>query len=244
MTWSLALTATAAGCAHTVQVELPPAPAVALQTEVVSVVAVDRTCRDVANALVEHLAITPGITVDPQAPVQLHVYACEAWLGVPEVDLRQEVDEGGNTRESREVSLDGRSHAVVDVVAKDQVAAHLIGVGRHQVVANAAGGETLPVRRRVERALIEAVALDLTEQVRPAPRIASRRVYPNAAADSHQGLMTQAVRAELDGDVARAHELALLAHETQPTSRSEAYIAELQRLVHLDNPVESAYDRR
>jgi hypothetical protein len=214
---------------HRVQVEVPAAPSLELGTSSVAVVAVDRACEEVANALVAELAELDGIHVDPAAPLQLHVYGCTARLGVPLVDVRQQADRAGNTTETRRVFVEGRSQAAVDVVSDGVVVARLVGAGRRTLVADTAA--QLAERRGMARDLVLRVAIDLADQVRPVPRLAVRRTYPNAPAPSAAGLLDAAVQAELAGDLGKARELALAAHHERPGPRTETYLAELERRV-------------
>lgn len=219
----------AVGCAgHRVHVELPAAPAVELAADAVAIVAADRECRDVANALVDELARVGALTVDPTAPTRLYVYGCTQAVAAPVVDVRLEDDASGRRSESREILVDGRAQAAVDVVRQGDVVARLVGAGRHTASGDLASSPG--IERAMARNLPERVAVDLVDQIRPVPRLAVRRVYPNAAEGTAADLLDRAVAAELAGDLPAARDLALAALRERPTARAEAYLRELERL--------------
>ena len=83
--------------------------------------------------------------------------------------------------------------------------------------------------RGLSQQLQEMVVSDLLEQVRPIPRIAERRIFPNAQPKSQKALLTEAVAAEIRGDLPRAIELAVAAQKTAPNARIRAYLDELRR---------------
>lgn len=236
----LAAATLAAGCAHRVEVTLPAAPAIHLDSDSVAVIAGERACRDLADGLVEQLNALDGMEVDPRSDVRLHVLQCRTHFD-PRVDITVSSDEEWRGR----VTVVGRGHAVLAVEAGGEVQAHLIGSAQRFANGEAEGGQVVTLRRRVSRALVQGVAADLAEQVRPMPRVVERRVFPNAPSDSARGHLDRAVRAELAGDLDEARRQAAMAHELRPTSWSAAYVAELDRLSRrLDSSTDSAYEAR
>jgi hypothetical protein len=223
-TIALAAVAALSGCAHKVRVEVPAAPAVALRWEgpKIAVVAQDRDCRDVADALVAELNAVDGLEVDPRAEVQLRVQRCGRSRSV-HIDIRVEGDQ-----DRRRVLMEGRAHALVAVYDEGQPQAHLIGSARH--FDNSAWGDidVLGRRRSMDRALTAILARDLATQVSPKPRVTERRVHPRAPEGTARRFYHDAVLAELSGDLIEAHRLAMKAWQERPTDRTAAYLHELE----------------
>lgn len=218
-------------CAHHVDVEVPAVPAVALPDDAVAIVTMDRGCAPVADALVDEVNRLPGLRVDPKASTMLQVFGCELALE-PQIDVRQQVDaRSGITRQSRDVTVEGRAHAVVAVVQHHVPQAHLIGTGRHEAAADAQAHNLRSMSRTARQKLVAAVARDLSDQIRPMPRLTQRRFYPSAAEGTARRLHNLAVQAELTGDYREAHRLAEAAWQAAPTARSRAYVDELASLV-------------
>ena len=65
MRWMVSLLVALGACAHTVHVEVAPTPAAPITSTSFRVVAADRTCRPVADAIALQLRRTPGLSVDP-----------------------------------------------------------------------------------------------------------------------------------------------------------------------------------
>ena len=236
------------GCAHTVHVEHAPAAALAVPVERVAVVARDRECRPVADALITELrerdlvGTLSGarITVDPRAAMRIDLVACgEAY----QATLVQRA--GGGSAEQTRSTVDGRGHAVAVIRTGENVHAHLIGAGREGRVGGWAAGDSLPaLNAAVHRALATAVARDLADQIAPVPTLVERRVWPNAADGTARRFHSLAVNAERDGDLQAAYDLARAAYRERPSERQAAYIAELARLRAQGDPLRSlAADR-
>ena len=224
---ALALLATA-GCAKRVKVAHVAAPVVPVDTSAVAVVAAERACQDTAKALIDALGERPGVTVRPHAPVRLYVTGCETLLR-PSVDLAHHED-GDQLDTSRRIRLEGRGVALVALVVDQEVQAHLLGSSRAYQGSDAK--DSVPaMRRAVARDLVDSVADDLAEQLRPMPRLAARRVYPRADVASARGLHSRAVEAERNGDYVAARRLALQAWRADPSPRSLTYLRELDDLL-------------
>lgn len=213
-------------CAPKVQVAVPAMPAIDLDTSRVAVVAGSHECRAVADALVAELNQTPGITVDPRAHVRLEVIECDQPLFPVEVDV--EIESGVDRRR---LSVEGSAHALVAVRRDGAAEAHLIGATRREL--RGAWGENNPVAlsKAVEHELVDAVAADLADQLRPVPLIVERRVYANPTPGTPQETFNLAVKAESEGRLHEAHRLAALANDARPSPRTEAYLAALDALI-------------
>lgn len=212
----------AAGCASRVAVELQPTPAVHLQADTVAVVAADRACRAYARALLLRLAEHGELRPDPRSDLRLTVLACGHDEEVRLVrDAAQDAEQ--------QIAIDGRAFALVAVGDGDGLWAHLLGTSRAGEAAELRVGRRVQIGRSVHDKLVDAVASDLALQLSPSTYHVTRRVYPRAPDGSARQLHTEAVRAELAGDLHRAHDLALAAHRERPTHRAARYLASLER---------------
>ena len=228
----------ATSCASKVQVELRALPAVKLDTTTVAVVAADRSCRPIADRLVQRLNEVDGLRVDPNSQVRLNVNSCGESYET-HVFVNQEVAPGGQVRsDRRRAVVEGRGHAVVTVQIGDDVQAHIIGSGDRVSFGTWHDRElhdTLEMRQIVQRKIGESVADDLAEQLSPVSTIVARRVYPNAPMGSARHLHTLAVQAEQSGDIERAREFAQAAQAANPTIRERLYVEQLDRLFERQN---------
>jgi hypothetical protein len=184
-------------------------------------VVADRSCQDVADAIVREINAEPGLAVDPLAAVRVKVLTCGRTVAAA-IDVR---DDGGGER--RRVSITGRAHALVEVSTGEAVQAHLVGAA-HREDPGAWGELSVAARgRTLDRVLVLDLAEDVVNQISPVPHLAWRRLHPNAPHGSPRALATSAILAEIDGDLVRARRLAALAHEAHPSERTAAYLREL-----------------
>ena len=219
----------ASACAPRVAVPVAARPAVELargnEAPVegpleVAVVAHERRCQPMADALAEELWSMSTLRVDPTAPTRLEVALCGD-------DLQAGIAEQGSAGEvERRTEVYARSHALLVVRDDRSVRAHLIGTGRSQTSGERGLAGLGRSARRLAR---QDVAHDLAMQLSPGPTTKVRRVYPRAASTSARGLTTLAVRAEQAGDLTEALAWAVAAHEEKPTARSAEYLADLRR---------------
>lgn len=216
------------GCAHrTVRLEVAPAPAVSLPSSTVAVVAQDRECRPIADAIIDELGSKASIAVDPRAQTRLLVFGCGLDIGWT---LRQEVDATGDrTRSIDRSDLTGRGHAVVAITTPEGTLAHLVGSSRDGVFGAWGVSDMFRSQRTMRRSLVDGLALDLVDQLNPLPQQLARRVYPNAVEGSPRELHNLAVLAEQRGDLPEAVRLARAALDERPTERSARYLRELER---------------
>lgn len=227
-TAALITLALGAGCAKRVKVAHVAAPVVPIDTSAVAVVAAERACQDTAAALIDSLADRPGVTVRPHAPVRLYVTGCETLLR-PSVALDHHQN-GDAIDSSRRVRVEGRGLALVALVVDHEVRAHLLGASRAYQGSDLK--DSVPaLRRTVARDLVDSVAADLANQLRPMDRLVARRVYPRADLRSARGLHSRAVEAERAGDYVAARRLALQAWRADPSPRSLSYLRELDDLL-------------
>ncbi|MEZ4241339.1 MAG: hypothetical protein R3F59_35315 [Myxococcota bacterium] len=206
------------------RLEVPPAPAVAIADDRVAVVAGERACQATADALALELPRSSYLVVDPRAPVRVELLGCGddmVWT------LEQEAGPEGARRRTR---VEARAHAVVQVSDEERVLASLIGAGR-QDAATAWQQPTpfLRFRRQARNQAHADLARDIVRQLNPLPTLVQRRVWPNAPAGTSRELVTLAVRAEEQGDLGLALQLAEAAWLRDPSPRTAGYVQELQR---------------
>ncbi len=220
-------------CAPRVRVEVAAAPAVAIGVTSVAVVARDRECRPIADAMIADLKAEALIQVDPRSPVKLMVFDCAVDLGWT---VYQEVD---GADERRRADVEGRGHAVMAVETPYGTVAHVIGNAREGHLGswkNRPIRDMLQTRSTIQRRLTSSVASDLVQQLNHQPQQVVRRLYPNADDGSAKQLTHLAVLAEQRGDLAEAIELASEAHLTDPSDRTAEYLASLQRRLYGQSP--------
>ncbi len=213
-------------CGPKVDVQVAANPAVALPDDAVSVVARDRACQPLADALVENLW-EAGVAVDPHAGLRVEVALCGDDL---QFDVEQKVNAEAPQAIERRTHATARAHGLIVVSDHGDVRAHIIGVGRHQSARNSDGRGSLgPIGRSARSLAIRDAAEDLSEQLSPHATSVARRVWPNAPEESHRGLFTRAVWAEQRGDLGEALLFALEAYDVRPSSRNARYLADLER---------------
>ena len=211
-------------CAKRVFVETPASPTIRLHSATVAIVSADRTCQRLANALAKRMTKEALFRVDPKADVRLIVTQCRQHIR-PTVTIKQTVDsEQGLLQEKRIVQIDGRAFAQVEVTNPSGTQAHLIGSASWADTGTGQRGI-----RGLQEQLQVLLADDLLEQFRPIPRMAQRRIFPNAQPNSQRALLTEAVSAEIRGDLKRAIELASAAQKQAPNDRIRDYLDELRR---------------
>lgn len=212
------------GCASTVRVQIPASPAVSVELTSVAVLVGDKGCQDIADALVTTLRRDHGAHIDPRAPVRVLVEECGVRVH-RSVDVVMTEDS-----DRRRLTVDGRGYAAVSVSSRVGRPAVLLGAARdlrQGGFEESSHADVSSMTRSVEGWIPVAVARDLAAQLSPVPRVRDRRVYPGADEASPRGLAHQAVLAELDGDLSRAHDLAARAYAAHPTARVLAYRDEL-----------------
>jgi hypothetical protein len=223
-TWVIA--ALCLACTPKVAVPVAANPSVHLPMGSVAVIAADRACQPVADALVARLWAS-GAVVDPRADLRLDVELCGEDM---QVGVEQQVAVDDPTKVERRTRLLARAHALLVIRQQNTVQAHVIGTGRFSSEAAWDGGGALPARSRHARSEAAAdVALDLSQQLLPMPMAVERRVWPKAPEASPRGLTTRAVLAEQRGDLPSAITWAERAHLERPSPRAAAYLVDLQR---------------
>jgi len=215
-----------------VRVEVPAAPAVAIGVSTAAVVARDRECRPIADAMIADLKAEALIEVDPRAAVKLMVFDCSvdiAWA------VHQDVD-SESSEELQRADIEGRGHAVMAVETPYGTVAHVIGSAREGHLGSwkkRGLRDMLRTRSTVQRRLTASVAGDLVQQLNHQPQQVVRRIYPNADDGTAKHLTSLAVDAELRGELAEAIALAQKAHLADPTDRTADYVASLQRRLYM-----------
>jgi len=218
-------------CGPKVQVQVPATPAVALDVSSAAVVARDRECRPIADAMIAGLKNSAHIAVDPRAQIKLMVSDCAVDIGWT---VHQEVD-GSASSERQRADIQGRGHALLSVETPYGTVAQVIGSAREGHLGSWRSRglhDMLRTRSTVQRRLTHSVASDLVQQLNNQPHQISRRVYPNADDGTAKQLTSLAVLAEQRGDLSEAIALAEQAHDAEPTERTASYLASLQRRLY------------
>jgi hypothetical protein len=226
---AMGLSVASTGCRSSVRLELPASPAIALSSDTVAIVAQDRACQPVANAVALELTRSSYLLVDPRSSLRIELFGCgdDEALTMEQASESLEGEEGAvRTR----IRIETRAHAAVSVSEHGSLLAHLIAAGEDE---GASGwSNSLPlvqVRQQARRRVREDLARDVVRQLNPLPTLVSRRVYPNAPAGTARELTTLAVMAEQGGDLDRALDLAQAAWLRDPNPRTAGYIEELER---------------
>ncbi len=168
----------------------------------------------------------PLPAIDPLAETRLELFAC----GEERSWIREEIASDASKRVQRHTSISDRAYAVVAVIHRKRVLAHLIGSGqRGETTPGASDGDRdrLAIGRSARWLAVQDLVEDLAEQIDPLPTLVQRRIYPNAPDGTERALTTHAVRAEQSGDLAEALRWAEAAFAQKPTPKTAAYVAEL-----------------
>ena len=221
----LILTALVA-CAPKVQVPIAAHPAVDLPAASVAVVAADRACQPIADALVDRLW-SAGFEVDPRSRSRAEVALCGDDAQVA-VEQSARADDPGEVH--RRTAVIARAHALVVIRVDGAVRAHVVGTGRHRAASPWDARKPIgSLSRAGRREAREQVATDVAEQLTPNNSLVGRRVWPRAPEGSAKGLATRAILAEQRGDLATAVDYARAAYMERPSARAAAYLAEVRR---------------
>jgi hypothetical protein len=219
-------------CAHTQATwEFTPRPVVDSPMTSVAVVASDRRCQPVADALARDLAMRNGVTVEPNASTRLLLNMCR-------VDVRTEIDlsqlypgMGAGTSgmlEHREEAIRGKGTAVMTVEIGNEPVVMLHSEGHRVRVVREDDPSNLQRRTVIHNSVISDIAEDLAQQLVPTSETIRRRWYRNAEPGTSKALHNRAVDAERSGDMSEALRLATEAVNANRTPGSVAYLRSLE----------------
>ena len=219
-------------CAPKTSWQVQPAAQVDVPLAAVAVVAEDRACGDVSDALIEALEARPGVRVEPNGATRLVVTGCEELVKTTvEVDLDQAVSLGqGAAAEKRRVIVDGSSEVTVQV-HHGTAAPVALSASAHRVLTTpwSESNVSMPPRAAaVPRQLDRDLALDIADQVSPLPETLRRRIYRDPEPGTARALHNAAVDAEKTGDFETALSLAEEAWAADPNPRAAQYLQDLQ----------------
>ena len=211
--------------------EYTPRSAIDAAIPTVAVVAADRRCAEVADALAVDLSLRKDIRVDPDASARLLLNLCR-------VDIRTEVDvaqlypglgaglTGGVER--RDVAIRGIGQAVLTVEI-DGEPTMMLHADAHRVrMMREQGAESLVRRSSVHSSVVSDLAEELAQQVAPVSERIRRRWYRNPDPGTARALHNEAVDAERTGDLVNAIRLAHEAMDAHRTLVSAAYVKALE----------------
>jgi hypothetical protein len=224
------------GCVHQVSWTIDPVASVRLPSTDVAVVAGDRSCRALADALVDALGSRPGIDVRPSSAQRITVSGCD-----DEVTTTLDIEGNypglvyGNTvyTEQRRYSVHGwaRGEMRVDLpggtagealVFRDEVERALRG-------AWVQGGDLdLPASAQLRERLAAALADKLADRVAPLPETLRRTIFPDPEPGTARQLHNDAVAAEKSGNLEDALRLARAAYAADPSPGAMDYLEEVR----------------
>jgi hypothetical protein len=220
------------GCVHQVAWEVQPRPSYTLPALQVSVVALDRGCKHVADDLVEALGARPGVEVRPGAGVQLGVHDCDDGN---QTNIEVEFQFGGLRQDGGLVQEQRRYHQRAWATAEITVhgpGAPVTLLGNAERTNRSQWEDAreldVPGLFAMREGLRRDLARDLADQVAPLPETIRRLVYRDPEPGTARQLHNQAVDAERGGDLQAALQLAQEAYAANPSPGALAYIEDLK----------------
>jgi len=217
-------------CAHlTATWEITPDARVDVSGAAMAIVADDRRCQGIADALAREIHRREGVRVSPDASVRLALSNCE-------VEVRTEVEinqlypglggglTGGSEEREEFIRAVGSVALTVEVDGRPQAT---LGAKSHRVRRLQERGR-LHGRLSVTDGVARDLAQDLAQQVAPEPEVVRRRFFRDPEPGSANALHNLAVDAERVGDISRSLELARRAAGASPTRANQAYVAALE----------------
>lgn len=217
------------GCVHQVSWQETHAPSYPLPTTRVAVVAMDKDCRPLADALVEALGARPGVDVRPDAEQKIFVARCDQ-LVTTAVDIE------GNypgLNYSTDVYFERRRYTLHGW-ARGEMEVQTPGVDPMRFSADTErdlrGGWVtgtdidIPANTSLASRLSEDVAGLLADKLVPLPETIRRTVYPDPEPGTARQLHNDAVAAERAGNLDEARRLAQAAYAADPSPAAMDYL--------------------
>lgn len=218
------------GCVHNhVEWQVQPRPSYTLPSLEVAVVAGDKSCKRVADALVDALAARPGVVVRPDAPQRLEVRNCDERLDTT-VEMEQNylglqyADQV--VQEQRRYSMRGFAEGELWVGERVKLLGSAERSLRGPWVTD--GDLDIPRALALREGLRRDLAMDLADQVAPLPETIRRTIYRDPEPGTARELHNEAVDAERAGDLDRALALAKQAYAAEPSQARMRYIEALE----------------
>lgn len=222
------------GCLQRVSWEIQPAPVVPLPSLTLAVIAEERGCKDMADAMVEALSARPGVSVSPSGAVELRVSDCTAGVQQRRESTYRGVDSASGglpTAPPQEtVRLFGVASARVQVRSPQAEPLLLTPEVSREVEVVTVSEAPLPmgVQGRLEDGLTREVGLYVADALAPLPETLRRTLYPDPEPGTARQLHNLAVEAEQGGDLEEALRLARAAYAADPSRQSLQYLGELE----------------
>lgn len=221
------------GCVHQVTWVEERSAAYPLATTQVAVVAMERACRPLADALVKELGSRPGVDVHPEATQRIFVKQCDDLL-TTSVDVEGNypgIDYGAEVYfERRRYTLHGWGRGVMEVQAPgvDPVtfAVDIERDLRGPWVASDAFD--MPANPELQTRLTGDLAERLADKLAPLPETIRRVVFPDPEPGTARRLHNDAVAAERSGNLDEALTLAKAAYGADPSPMAMDYIERLE----------------
>ncbi len=220
-------------CAHmSASWEITPDAQVEMSAPQLSIVADDRRCRPIADALTQELQRRRDVRVAPNSRVRLALSRCDVEVST-EVDIAQLFPgmgsglTGGTEHREELIRSVGSVALTVEVDGRPQTT---LGAKSHRV-RRVQDGQRALGRLSLSDGVSRDLASQLAQQVVPEPEVVRRRFYRDPEPGSARALHNQAVDAERTGDLKRALELARKAAGASPTRVHQEYLSELEARV-------------
>lgn len=220
------------GCVHQVSWTIAPIAGVRLPSTEVAVIAYDRACKPVADALVDALGSRPGIEVRPEATQRITVQKCDDQLTTA---LDIESNYPGLTygptvyQERRRYTLHGwaRGEIVVEGAGDPLRFSGEVDRSVRGPWVNS-GDLDVPASATLRQRVSEDLASRLADHIAPLPETIERIIYPDPEPGTARKLHNDAVAAERAGNLDEALRLAREAYAADPSPGGMDFLEAVQ----------------
>lgn len=222
-----------AGCLHHVSWVEERVPAYPRPTTRVAVVAMERACRPLANALLKELDSRPGVEVSPEAEQRIFVKKCDDRVMIAvDVDVTYPgIDYGSEVYfERRRYVLHGWARGEMEVQAPSvEPLSFSVEVERDMRSSWVSSRDLdIPASPEMQSRLSQDLAVRLSDKLAPLPETIRRTVFPDPEPGTARQLHNEAVAAERAGNLDDALAHAKAAYGADPSPAAMDYIERLQ----------------
>ncbi len=222
------------GCVHQVSWEEQPVSAYPVTTTTVAIVAMDKDCRPLADALVKALGARPGVDVRPDAEQKIFVAKCDD-LVTTTVDVEGNypgLDYGNSVYfERRRYTLHGWARGEMSVQGPGVEPMRFSSSSERDLRGSwVSGGDLdIPANPELHTRLTADVADGLADKLVPLPETIRRTVYADPEPGTARQLHNDAVAAERAGNLDNAMALAKAAYAADPSPAAMDYLELLEQ---------------
>lgn len=220
------------GCAHQVSWTIEPVASLTLPATEVAVIAVDRACKPVADALVDALGSRPGIEIRPDATQRITVQKCDDQVTTAlDIESNYPGLNYGPTvyMERRRYTINGwaRGEMVIEG-AGDPLRFHAeVDRSLRGPWVNS-GDLDVPATATLRQRVCDDLASRLADHVAPLPETIERIIYPDPEPGTSRKLHNDAVAAERAGNLDEALRLAREAYAADPSPGGMDFLEAVQ----------------